>query len=172
VVEAARLQVVVEADTKKLDAGMRAAESRVKGFAGGLSGALGGIASAAAAPIKALGAIGLAGMGISAVTSAASSLSGVLGIGLNSSMENIRAQLTAMTKDGAQSAKILADIRAEADKTPFAFEEMARATAGLLPAAKQSGVALMDLVKQAEILAASNPTSRRSSSGSTYPVSA
>ncbi|MDI3341891.1 MAG: hypothetical protein QJR03_15305 [Sphaerobacter sp.] len=75
----------------------------------------------------------------------------------NVELENTKAQLLAFTKDGDQAAAILEQIRQEAAKTPFAFSEMAKATAGLLPAAKAAGVELMDLVKQAEILAAANP---------------
>ena len=75
----------------------------------------------------------------------------------NVELENTKAQLLAFTKDGDQAAAILEQIRQEAAKTPFAFGEMAKATAGLLPAAKAAGVELMDLVKQAEILAAANP---------------
>lgn len=79
------------------------------------------------------------------------------GIGLNVELENTRAKLVAFTKDGSAADKILADIRTEAANTPFAFQEMGAATASLMPVAKASGAALMDLVKQAEILAASHP---------------
>lgn len=136
------------------------ASSVLKAIGGNLSG----LAKAASAPARAfqglatdLGKIGLAGFGISAIANAARSAAGVLGIELNSAMEDTRAQLLAFTKDGAKADAILAEIRKEADKTPFAFDEMAKAVAGLMPAAKQAGKPLMDLVKQAEILAASNP---------------
>jgi hypothetical protein len=72
-------------------------------------------------------------------------------------MEQVTAQLNAFTKDGAESARILEMIRQRAALTPFAFEEMAKATASLMPAAKQSGTELEELVKLSEILAASNP---------------
>jgi hypothetical protein len=157
VAEAARLRVVVESDTRPLEDGLHRAQGRVSEFGGRASGVFQRLTGVLGAPIRALGQLGLAAGGISALTGAAGGLTGVLGIGLNNSMEQVNARLLAMTKDGAQSAKILADIRAEADKTPFAFEEMAQATASLLPASKQSGVALMDLVRQAEILAATNP---------------
>lgn len=131
---------------------------------GGVRGALEGIGKAASAPIRALGGltdmlgkVGLAGMGIQALAGSARGLGDALGIGLNVEMENIRAQLVAFTKDGQLADSILQDITEEASKTPFAFDAMARATAGLFPVAKQSGAALMDLVRQAEILAASNP---------------
>lgn len=94
---------------------------------------------------------GIAALGVGAVKAAAS------GLKFNMSMENVTAQLNAFTKDGAKSAEILDMIKIRASKTPFAFEEMAKATAGLMPAAKASGEALESLVEQAEILAASNP---------------
>lgn len=78
-------------------------------------------------------------------------------VGLNSPLENVEAQLFAFTKDGGKAKEILAQIRAEADQTPFAFQEMAKATAGLMSSAKQAAVPLMDLVRDAEVLAASNP---------------
>lgn len=131
--------------------------------ADGAGGALTRAASGAGRFAASLAKFGALGVGLGAVQagiSAISSATGGLGkalIGTNITMENTRAQLVAMTKDGKQADKILEQIREEADKTPFAFEEMAKATASLMPAAKQSGAALMDLVKQAEILAASNP---------------
>lgn len=79
------------------------------------------------------------------------------GLSFNNSMEQVTAKLNAFTKDGAQSAAILDMIKTRAAQTPFAFEEMAQATTALMPAAKQSGVALEELISKAEILAASNP---------------
>jgi len=99
----------------------------------------------------------MAGLGISAVTSAAGGLGSAMGVGLVSQMEQTRASFMAFTKDSALTESILADVRSEAAKTPFAFQEMATATASLLPVSKASGQGLMDLVKQAEVLAASNP---------------
>lgn len=81
----------------------------------------------------------------------------VVGLKFNSQIEQVTAQLNAFTKDGAKSAEILEMITKRAAETPFAFQEMATATASLLPAAKQSGEALEGLVATAEILAASNP---------------
>lgn len=125
-----------------VNAGGNAAENL-----GNVAGKLGGIAKfAGGAAVAGLGALAV---GMGAVVKG--------GLDINTSLENVEAQLLAFTKDGDVAKGILADIRNEAAKTPFAFEEMAKATAGLLPAAKQSGAELMDLVKQAEILAASNP---------------
>ena len=80
------------------------------------------------------------------------------GLSLNSTMENVTAQLNAFTKDGAKSAQILEMIRDRAAKTPFEFDEMASSAASLLPASKASGQGLESLIEKAEILAASNPS--------------
>jgi len=140
------------------------AQNQMSGPIDAASKALGALGSAAAAPIKAIGAltdtlgrIGLAAQGVQALASAASGLGQAMGVGLASEMEQVRAQLLAFVKDGAQVDAILAQIRAEADKTPFAFAEMAKATAMLQPAAQTSGESLMTLIQQAEILAALNP---------------
>lgn len=79
------------------------------------------------------------------------------GLSMNNSLEQVKAQLNAFTKDGAKSAEILAMIRDRAAKTPFEFDAMARSTAALLPAAKAANHSLDDLVATSEILAASNP---------------
>ena len=106
--------------------------------------------------VSGLGKIGLAGMGIDTLANGVRGLGDAIGIGLNVEMENTRAQFMAFTKDAGKTDEILAQIRAEADRTPFAFQEMSKAVAGLMPAAKQANEPLMDLVKTAEILAASN----------------
>lgn len=153
---AANLDIILRAQNQASGA-LRAVKSdlaaleRTSGAAGrgfgGLKSIMGvgllGAATTAGAGIAALGA------GLGAAT--------VDGFRINTSLENVRAQLVAFTKDGAKADQMLADIRTEAAKTPFAFEELASATASLLPASIQSGVALEDLIKQAEILAASNP---------------
>lgn len=129
-----------------------------------VSQALHGLGEAAALPGKALGGlmdglgkVGLAGMGIKALAEGARGLGDAMGVGLLSEMEQVRASINAFTKDGTQTEAILKQIRTEANLTPYAFKELATATAALMPVAKQSGIALMDLVKEAEILAASNP---------------
>lgn len=148
-VDVARLAVVVEADTHDVEAGLRRTHEGISSLAShfGVGAAAGAAFGAGMLGINA--AMGALKGGFQAVIGS--------GIGLNTSMENVSARLNAMTKDGAASAKILADIRKEADQTPFAFNEMADATASLLPVAKSSGNALMDLVKQAEVLAAVRP---------------
>jgi hypothetical protein len=79
------------------------------------------------------------------------------GVRLNSTLEDTQAKLNAFTKDGNLSAQILEQIRDEASATPFAFQELADATANLIPSAKAASAELFDLVKMAEVLAASNP---------------
>lgn len=77
--------------------------------------------------------------------------------GLNGEAENTAAKIQAFTKDAGMTAEILAKVRKEAASTPFSFQQMAGAMGSLLPVAKAAGVGIDDLVKQAEVLAASNP---------------
>lgn len=79
------------------------------------------------------------------------------GLSFNNSIEQTTAKINAFTKDGAKTAGILDLIRERAAKTPFAFDEMARAASGLLPVVNATGKPLEDLISQAEVLAASNP---------------
>lgn len=115
---------------------------------GGITGALGNMASVAGGIVSA-DLIGRIGEGLLAVGRAG--FDGARGI------ENATARLNAFTKDTAVSTEILNQLRMEAAKTPFAFEDMANAGANLLPVANQLNMDLMDLVRTAEILAASNP---------------
>lgn len=138
----------LKGDDSHLNKTLDRAEGKAQSWAGKVGGFLGNAASFAVGGLFERGITGivdgLAG-GISA------------GLGFNNSMEQVTAQLNAFTKDGEKSAEILEMIRERAAKTPFEFEQMATATAALLPSAKQSGAALEDLIGQAEILAASNP---------------
>ncbi len=102
-------------------------------IAGGL--ALGGVA--------ALGA-GIIGLGSS-------------GLQLNNSMEKVTAQLNAFTKDGKKTADIIDTVRERAAKTPFEFDQMAKAAVALYPASKTAAGGLNGILEKAEILAASNP---------------
>lgn len=81
-----------------------------------------------------------------------------VGIKFNSSIENSRATIQAFTKDNTKTGEILEFVRQESLKTQFGFTDMAQAAAGLIPASKQSGKSLEELIKQAEILAALNPS--------------
>lgn len=141
-----------------------ATEDASSGPIGKIKGALGGLGEAVAAPGKALGglvsglgSLGLAAAGVGAAFDAVKGAGSLLGIGALNEMEQTRASFQAFTKDSAKTEEILAQVRKEAALTPFAFGEMAKATASLLPVSKASGAGLQDLVKQAEVLAASNP---------------
>lgn len=138
------------ADTSNLDTGVSHANQQISRFQSTTSGMFGSLSSVGSL------ALGVAGGGLIALGAGLFG-AGSAGLSMNREMENVTAQLNAFTKDGAKSAEILEMIRERAAKTPFEFNEMAKATAGLLPAAKASGAQLESLVEQAEILAASNP---------------
>lgn len=124
----------------------QAKESGVLGGLGGdiLTGL--GIGSGAAIVQTAIGGIGTAlGAGKAAF------------IDYNSAIDNTRAQLLAFTHDGGQTEQILKDIRTEADKTPFTFQQLSESLATLIPVSKQTGESLNSLIKLAETLAALNP---------------
>jgi hypothetical protein len=138
-----------------------AAKDMASGPIGKIQNALGGLAGVGGKAGGALGNIAMlaGGAALTGVVALGGGLAaaGAAGLSMNSQMENVTAQLNAFTKDGEKSAEILEMIRKRAAATPFAFEDMATATAGLLPAAKASGAELEELVGVAEILAASNP---------------
>lgn len=136
-------------DASGFTAGLSGAEKSLSGFGQRMGGAGRGLLDFGQK-------LGLTTLGLRELAGIAKGAFNAL-FGGNIAIENVKAQLLAFTGSAEQAEKILADIRTEAAKTPFAFNEMAAATAGLIPASKQSGVALMDLVKQAEILAAVNP---------------
>lgn len=135
------------------DAGAKAA-----GVGPKIASSLSAVPNAMGAVVRGFGAIGLAAQGVQATVGAAKSIGdSVFGLGALNEIEQVRASLNAFTKDGARTEEIIADIRKEAKETPFAFNEVAKATASLMPVAKGSGVSLRDLRKEAIILAASNP---------------
>lgn len=144
---------VVEGDLKKVEDRLGTTTKTAQK----LPNIFAGIASGAAGLARGLGTLGLAKQGLDTLAGAAAGLGGVLGVGVASQMETVTAQFNAFTKDGATTAKILARVRDEADKTPFAFAEMAQAAAMLLPASKTARGGLEGLIKEAEILAALNP---------------
>lgn len=78
-------------------------------------------------------------------------------VNLNTSLDDARATVMAFTKDAAVTEQVLAAIRAEADKTPWTFNQFTSSLGTLIPAARIANEPLMDLIKTAEILAASNP---------------
>lgn len=114
---------------------------------GKLSGTIGTVGKVAGA--AALGGVVAVGGGFVAAA--------VKGLTFNKRLEEVTAQLNAFTKDGAVSADILDMIRERAAKTPFEFDAMASAAAGLLPASKMANESLESIISTAEVLAASNP---------------
>lgn len=157
----------VSKETAAAGKAMASASSSSSGFASSLksvasaanpvSAAMRSVTGVVGAATKALGAIGLAGIGIQTVTGAVSGLGNALGFGLQNELEQVRASMNAFFKDSGKTEEALKMVRQEANATPFAFREMAVAMSSLLPAAKQSNTEIMNLVKTAEILAASNP---------------
>lgn len=117
---------------------------------GGISGAISGIGTT-------LSIFGAAVNGFREIGNVAKSAGDAIGIGIVSEMEQVKAQMIAFTGSGEEASRVMADIRKEADATPFSFKELASATASLIPASKMAGVSLMDLTKQAEVLGALNP---------------
>ncbi|WKK71447.1 hypothetical protein Q0F99_19095 [Rathayibacter oskolensis] len=107
-------------------------------------GSLGGVLAKTAIGIGAAG-IAAAGAGVA------------IGFNFNSAVEQAQTKLQAFMGDNERVAKTLAWVKQEAAATQFSFTEMADAAANLTPVAKTSGMALEDLVKQAEVLAALNP---------------
>ncbi len=114
---------------------------------GGIGKTLGNLGRVAGG--LALGGIAALGAGVVKFTSD--------GLSLKNSMKKVTAQLNAFTKDGAKTADIIDMVRKRAAKTPFEFNEMAKAATALLPASKQAQTGLEGIIEQAEILAASNP---------------
>jgi hypothetical protein len=115
--------------------------SRTSKSLSGLAGMLRNVAVVAGTAAAAAGAAGIA-----------------IGFGFNSSIEQAQAKIMAFTKDAQKTGDILKFVKDEAAKTQFGFTEMASAASGLIPASKQSGVAIEALVRQAEILAAIEPS--------------
>lgn len=107
--------------------------------------------------IDQLGRIGLASQGFQALKQSALQLGETLGINLNNEYEQTLVKMKSFAGSQEAAVEILKQVREEADKTPFSFRELANSAAALLPVSKSSGVALMDLTRQAEVLAALNP---------------
>lgn len=143
-----------EADSKKVNKAFGDMGTSTKNLGSIASGVTSKITSLVGSLLK-VGAIG-AGAGIVAI-GAGLFKAGQAGLSMNDAMEQASAKINAFTKDGAKTTEILEMIRDRASKTPFEFQEMANAAAGLLPASRQAGVGLAEIIEQAEILAASNP---------------
>ncbi len=140
-------------------------EDAFSGPLGGLQSKLGGLSGVLSAPMNAIKGIGsaLAGLGLAAQGAQAlgdgvMSAANAFGFGLAKELEDTRTKMVAFAGSTAEADRILAEVRQEANATPFAFKELADATAALLPASKQAGVGLQDVIKQAEVLAALNPS--------------
>jgi hypothetical protein len=159
---AAELTIVIEAqdrasaqlrtlgqDVQRLERQVESAR-RSGGRGGGLLGAL-------------TGGVGI-GAGIGAVTQAlggVQSLFGAIGesiFGMNSRLERATAQFTVFTGSAAAAQRIIQELRREADVTPFNTEEVVAAGAALSTVARAANVELLELVRTAEALAASQPS--------------
>ncbi len=132
---------------------------------GGLQSTLGGLSGALSAPMSAikgigsaLSGLGFAAQGVSALGDTVKGAANAFGFGLAKELEDTRTKMIAFAGSASEADRILAEVRQEANQTPFAFKELADATAALLPASKQAGVGLQDVIKQAEVLAALNPS--------------
>lgn len=127
-------------EAKKADGVFGRLASTLKGaLITGLKGA-----AVAAAGLFAAFAIGLGGM-IRAGWDGATSI------------ENLSGRLNAFNKDLSVTAEMLEWARAEATRTPFAFNDIGNAIASVLPVANQLGVDYRELVRTGELLSALNP---------------
>lgn len=154
-ITAAQIQVLVEAETRSAVSGLRAVHDEIQRV-GKQRSVIDAMTGAVRGMVSALGQIGLAAMGVNTLAQSLFGLGRSL-LGGNVALENVTAQFRAFTKDANLANQIIQELRAEAARTPFAFQDMAESAATLLPAAQQAGVELMDLVRTAEILAALNP---------------
>lgn len=154
-ITAAQIQVLVEAETRSAVSGLRAVHDEIQRV-GKQRSVIDAMTGAVRGMVNALGQIGLAAMGVNTLAQSLFGLGRSL-LGGNVALENVTAQFRAFTKDANLANQIIQELRAEAARTPFAFQDMAESAATLLPAAQQAGVELMDLVRTAEILAALNP---------------
>lgn len=145
-----KINIVISAEDKasKPIRGVAGEMDDASGKADKFSGSLKGLASMAGGAALAVGAAGLAGAVIGLKQ----------GFEFNSQVEQAQTKLMAFMKDNERVAKTLDWVKQEAAATQFSFTDMADAAANLTPVSKTSGVALEGLVRQAEILAAINPT--------------
>ncbi|MDV6295181.1 hypothetical protein [Rhodococcus aetherivorans] len=110
----------------------------------------GAMASLGGTLVRTATAAGIAGL-------AAGGAGAVIGFKFNSSVEQAETKLMAFMQSQERVAKTMKWVKDEAAKTQFSFTDMADAAAQLTPTANVSGIALEDLVRQAEVLAAINP---------------
>jgi hypothetical protein len=106
---------------------------------------------------------GLLEFGKFSVATGVTALTAAIGVGVtagfqyNNMLQQASARIQAFTKDASVTASTIAMIKKEAAATPFTFGEMVTAAGALQPVMKASGESLKNLIKDAEILAASNP---------------
>src|SRR3990172_9198811 len=131
----ASLEAKIGADTSDLQRGLADAGSRLNAFGGQLGNTAKSGTSALAGLGNSLSKIGFAVFGIQQVAGAVGKLATSL-VDQNVELEQAGAQIQAFTKDAVVTKNVLAAIRSEADKTPFAFNEMAAAVGSLIPSAK------------------------------------
>ena len=102
------------------------------------------------------GGVALANVALGAVSKGLGFLKDSV-FGANNQMDQTRATLMAITKDGGETSRIIGMINQEAARTPYVFGEMASTYTALLPLSKQYNTSLQELVETAELLAASKP---------------
>jgi len=133
-------------------------EAQFVGALGSADSAISGLGRTAVNSAQSLGRLFTGGIVAGATAFGVALGAGALeGLRFNNSMEQVSAQLMAFLKDGDKVEATLAMIQERAANTPFAFEDMAKAVTGLIPAATQASIPIEELIGLAEILAASNP---------------
>lgn len=134
-------------DTQAIKKDAKEVEGTIKGFEGQAGASFGKLGTMAKVGMAAAAAAVVAGFGLMIKE----------GFDFNTQVENATAKINAFTKSSQKTGEILSYVKNESIKTQFGFGEMADAAAALIPASKSSGVALEQLIKQAEILAALQP---------------
>lgn len=147
-----KLFVALGLDSSDFESDAQRVKSKASALGAAISTALSGATLGAG-----IGA-GMAALqvGMNLVSGAVSGLKNAT-LGLGTGLENTRAQIFSFTKDMGLTGQILAMVRKEADKTPFGFLDLGGAIGGLIPVARRANEPLMEVLKTAEILAASNP---------------
>lgn len=156
----AELQIVLEAQDRasaqlrRLGGEVQRLEQQVSRAGGrGGEGLLGGLLQG-----------GGIGAGFAAVQGALRGVQGVFDLigdsifGMNARLERATAQFTIFTGSASEAQRVIQQLRREADITPFNTEEVIAAGASLSSVARAANTDLLDLVRTAEALAASQPS--------------
>lgn len=114
------LTVVIDADTKGLDAGIKKAEKSVGGFGDSLTKGLG----------MGLG-FGAVGVAVGAIGTAVGALKGSV-VDLNGSLEQSQIAFTTMLGSGEKAESFLGDLQKFAAQTPFEFPDLVSASKRML----------------------------------------